>query len=189
MLGVEQVPREKRLTKDVIARAKKTLLQAAQQPRPRKLRKRLRPHRSRIEMMKAIRKSKGIWSILARRLGCTIVTAQNALKQEGWELLLEAFEDERLRTKARPLENILVIADYSADDGTRFNANKWLDERLNPEFQRTKKLIVEGGDRPVQLNHVIFQVDKTLLNAPVKDRVRVLEMIEERERELDGTDS
>lgn len=160
-------------------------LKALAQPKPRKLRKPLRPFKRKDSVLKQIPGCKGIWSELAARLGCAVSTVQRALTLPGWECVREAFDQEKVAALDTCIMNVYQIADYSTDTPSALNANKFLLEKLHPKFHPTAKIIHEGGDKPIQHQHVTFQIPADILNRSVEDRMEVLNMIELKEKEME----
>jgi len=148
-------------------------------PRPRKLRKRKRPHLLKTSVLKVIPGTRGLWSVLARRLGCAVSTAQKSLSQEGWEWVREAFEQEKLTAKDKCAETVFNIALYGLSDDSRLNAAKFILEKTHPEFQSQTRVTVEGGDKPIKHAHVTFNLPPEVLNASVDDKIKLLEMLDE----------
>lgn len=133
--------------------------------------------------MRAIRGSKGIWSILARRLGCGILTAQKALRQDGWDALLEAFQQEGLTALDDCVENLFDLASTSVDDNVQLAATKFILEKTHPDYRPQSKLTIEGGT-PIRHEHVVIQIPVEVMAMSVEDRMKVLRIVDEKEVEL-----
>ena len=155
-------------------------------PKP-KLRKRKRPFQRKAAVLREISGCRGIWTTLAERLGCCVSTVQRALRQPGWENVLEAFEQEKLRAMDKCVNNVFDVADYSIDDGTRLAANRFILEKLHPNFHPSSKVVIEGGDNPLRVQHVLFQVPAEILNRPVEDRLEILEAMDVEEKRVNGS--
>ena len=126
--------------------------------------------------------------MLAMKLDCSLSAIHKTLKQPGWEYVKEAFEDEKLMALGQCEKNIFIIADCSLDTASRLSANKFLLEKLHPDFHPQSKLVIEGGNNPLKVQHVVFQIPADILNRPVEDRMAVLEQIEEKEKEMRAND-
>ena len=168
-----------------VTQFKKRLLKAQKPPKP-KLRRPARPFRRKAVVLHHIVGTSGIWSVLAKRLKCAIYSIQKQMSQEGWEYVREAFEQERAQSLGKCINNVFDIADHSIDVSSRLKANKFLLEKLHPDYKPESKVIVEGGKNPIQHQHVVFQVPAAILNRPVVDQMTVLEALERKQIEVDG---
>ncbi len=157
-------------------------------PRPPKLRKRKRPHQSRSRIRNAIEGSDGNWAVLAQRLDCAVSTIQRVLQRPEYELLLQAFQDERLKAVERCKQNIFDIANHCPVPADRLRANAFLVKHLDKHFHQSSRVTVEGGDRPIQHQHAVVQIPADVLDLPVEARLKVLELADEREQELRDAD-
>jgi len=156
----------------------------ASAPKPPTLRKRLRPHQSRTKLSNAIAESHGNWAVLANLLDCTVGTVQRALERPEYKLLLQAFQDERVKSLERCVQNVFDIAHYSIDVQARLKANTFLLQQLHADFQRSNKLTIQGGDKPIQIQQTSIQIPVEILQMPIETQLKMLEMVDEREKEL-----
>ena len=164
---------------------RKLMVWASQPPMPR-LRRRTRPYRRKTSVLAAIPGTYGIWSELAHRLGCSLNAVQQSLYQEGWEGVLEAFQQERLRLGDQCLLNLIRLAKYSLNEPVRYQANCRLAEYVLPGFKPSSRVVVEGGDKPIQHQHQVLVFDVAqVLQLSAKDRLTVLEAAEARQREIE----
>jgi len=92
---------------------------------------------------------------------------------------LDAFEQERLVALDECVENIFNAADSACSEDTRLRANTFILEKTHPDFQPSKKVTIEGGDNPIKVHAIHFNVPPEILQASVMDRLRVLEMLDE----------
>ena len=168
----------------VVQHAKRAL--APSPPKTPKPRRRKRPHRLKRPVLLAIPGCRGIWSVLANRLDCSIGAIQKSLSQPGWELVREAFEQEKLRALGQCVQNVFAIADYGLEVGARLSANKFILEKMHPDFKPESKLVVEGGDKPINVQHVVFQIPAEVMERPVEDRMEILKRVEAQEVEANG---
>ena len=171
-------------------RAHMALKKSQRPPRP-SLRKRQRPHRRKAVVLAAIPGTKGIWAMLAKKLDCSTNSIQRSLSQEGWEHVLEAFEQERVSALGGCVNNVFKIAAASLDVGAMLRANTFILEKLHPDFAPTSKLVVEGGKNPIQHNHraVVIEIPAEAMGLPVEDRMKILEAVESKEKELNDDSS
>jgi len=162
---------------------------AASPPNP-KLRKRVHPFQRKNSVLKAIEGCRGIWSELADRLGCGIYIIQRTLRQEGWESVLEAFEQEKLMVGDKCVKRMIDIALYSTSDNASLEACSRVAPVFNPDFQPASKVVVEGGNKPIQHQHqhqmVVFQIPAEIMQKSIEDRMNVLEAVEAKEMEVNG---
>lgn len=169
-----------------LARVTKRMMAANAPPPMPKLRRRKRPHRCRGYMLDAIRGSKGIWSVVAKKLGCTISAVQRSLSQPGWELVLDAFQQEKLRASGMVEKRLFDIALHSVDDNASIRAAMIILPVMNPEYRPSSKVVVEGGDKPIQHQHVHVVVTSDVLGLPPEQRLQVLEAAEQQEGDMNG---
>ena len=153
-------------------------------PKPPKLRRRLRPHQSRTKLRNAIDESHGNWAVLANLLDCCVSTVQRALERPEYELLLQAFNDERMKSLERCVQNVYDIAHFSLDVQARLKANTFLLQQLHADFQRSSKVTIEGGDKPVQVQQTVLQIPAEVLDLPIDAQLKMLEAADAREKEL-----
>ena len=180
------MPRNLSSGKTALARAKRRgeNVCAANNRGP-KPRKRTRPHRHRTVVLHAIKGCRGLWGELARRLDCSLLTIQAALRQPGWESVLQTFEEERLKALDGCADNVFNIAEWDEDSSVRLKANTFILEKMHPDFKPTSTVKVEGGDKPIQVQHVVLQIPEEILDQPLDTRIKVLEMAEAKERSLE----
>ena len=103
-----------------------------------------------------------------------------AFAQEGWERIVEAFDDEKLRAVEGAVDRIYDLSEFSPSDGVRLQASSKIAEALHPDFQKETRVTVSGDRRnPIRVEtaSVVFTAD--LLDRPVEEQVRVLELAEE----------
>ena len=172
-----------------VARNYKRFQLAAAPPKP-KLRKRVRPFKRKNSVLAAIEGCYGFWTTLAERMGVTTYTMQRVLHQPGWESVLEAFQEEKLKLGEVCGKNIISLALNSTSHEVQFKASAYLAERRIPDFHPVSKVVVEGGANPIQHQHqhqhqhVVFQAD--IMDCGVEERMKALEVGEVKEMELNG---
>ncbi len=158
-------------------------------PKPPTLRKRLRPHQSRTKVSNAIEKSHGNWAILADQLKCTVPTIRKWLERPEYALLLQSFQDQRVTSLERCVQNVFDIANYSPDIQARLRANAFLLQKLHDDFQRSNKLTIEGGDKPVKIQTAVVQIPVEVLNLPIEQQLAMLEQADQKELEMSDDNS
>lgn len=167
-----------------VARATKVVSRYTEPPRP-QLRRRLRPFKRKSTVLANIPGTKGIWSELATKLNCGVLSIQRSLRQPGWEFVLEAFEQERIRALDQCIQNVFSIANYSIDDRTRFQANSFILEKLHPEFQPTSRVKVEGEiNQNHKHAHIVINIPPEMMTLPVQERLALLDLIDQKEQSL-----
>lgn len=169
----------------VKARARKRYLEAIK-PRVPKPRRRKHPfYKRKNEVLAAIPGTRGIWSELARRMGCTLGTIQRALEQEGWEDVREAFLQEGLVVLGKVKNRLFDVAIHSTSDQASTNAGIRILEHLDPEFQPKSKVIHEGGSKPIQVQQIGFQIVADVLKLGVEERLKLLDALDAKELECE----
>lgn len=163
------------------ARMLRRLKNASRQPEY-PIRKRQRPHRSRRKMLEAINGSRGILSVVAKRLQCHANTVATALNQSGWELVLEAFKDERTAALGGCVRSMFEIAEFGLDINARLAASKFLLEKLHPSYHPKRTISVEGGNIPIR--HIVLTVPAAAADLPINDRLALLELADAQEAEF-----
>jgi hypothetical protein len=153
-------------------------------PKPPKLRKRKRPHQSRTKVARAIEHSHGNWTVLAEKLDCSVSTIRKFLERSENELLLQAFQDQRVASLERCVQNLFDIANYAPVTADRLRANAFLLQKLHDDFQRVNRVAIEGGNKPVQIQSAVLQVPAEVLQLPIEAQLKVLEMADDQEKAL-----
>ncbi len=170
-----------------LARDKKRILKrmvvGTEPPKP-VLRKRTRPHRRKTTVLNAIPGTKGILTNLAANLGCTPGAIETSLNLPGWENVLQTFKEEKAKALGKCVDGLFNQAFYSPDENIRLKARTWLLEKLDIGFQNSIK--VEGGKNPLKIQHVVLQIPAEVLNQPIDVKAKVLDMLKEKEAELNG---
>lgn len=168
------MPRLPKLTPRKLAHAHRIVNGAKEPPKP-KLRRRTRPHLLKTSVLKQIPGTRGLWSVLAKRLGCVVSTVQRAMAQDGWEWVREAMEQEKLAAKEGCVERVYDLARHCPSFDTQLNASKFILEKTHPDFQTKSKVQIEGGDNPIKHQHAVIHVTPEILKAPIEDRIQLLE--------------
>lgn len=170
--------------KMVEARRQKRFMFLSRTPMP-KLRKRTRPFRLKSSVLAAIRGCYGMMWLLAEKMECATNTMYTQLHRPGWEFVLEAFQEEKWRAKGIPVRQLLFLAENAVSEAVREQASKDADTILNPQHrQSSHKVTVEGGERPIRVQHAVFNVVEYLKRYPVETRMLALEQWEQKEKEM-----
>lgn len=150
-------------------------------PKPFRPRKRVRPHRRKTTVLRLIKGTRGFWTELARRCECSLPTIQKMLHQPGWELVLEAFREEKIISRDRVTAQLYNLALHSGADQIRLQASQFIVERTNPDFQKQSKVTLEGGDKPIQHEHkhAVIHLPPEMITASPDDKIKLLEMLDE----------
>lgn len=144
-----------------------------------KLRRRIHPAYLKTTVLSLIPGCRGLWSELAKRLKCSVTTVQRAMAQEGWEWVREAFEEEKLTAREKCAASVYDLALYAESSQVRLSASTFILERTHPDFQKSSKVTVEGGNKPVR--HVMLNITPEMLkNLPVDAGLRMLEEVDRR---------
>jgi hypothetical protein len=172
------------------ARAAKRLKQEKRkQYRPiQRTRRRSRPHRQRSLVLKAIPGTRGLWTVLAEKLGCSVGAIQTSMRQEGWEFVREAFEEEQLRAMDTNIMNVYRLANSSPDPGVRLRASTFILEKMDKRFQKSKKVEISGNVNHKHAHAVIALPAEGLDGMTVEDKLAALEFADVKllEQEMEG---
>jgi hypothetical protein len=166
-----------------IGRLKKKWMVGSEPPKP-KLRKRVKAYMRQTTVLNAIDGSGGCLTVVAKRLNTTAGMVNNILKKPGWEMVANRFADEREMRTWKCEDNVFSIANYSTDDNVRLRANQFILEKMHPDYKPVNKLTIEGGDKPIQHQHILIQLPAEILNAPLENRIQALEYIDAKRQEL-----
>lgn len=133
------------------------------------------PSISKRKMLAAIKGSLGNKTEITRRLGCSYGTMLKYLNREGWEDIHEAYETE-INEVGDLAEGTIVDAIKQRQDlSTAANTAKWLLTRArykDRNMQDTSKLILEGGDKPLEMkSSTVTNVDDLDLSLDVRKAI------------------
>jgi len=133
-----------------LSRAKAKMVRKYSKPQQPKLRKAFTPKawRNIASVMAAIKGCRGILAILSKRLGCVYSTTRRMLdRPDGrWPMVRQMFEDEKLLAADSIKGNLFDLALNCPIPGIRLDASKWLGERIVPEFNKSSRVTIEGGN-------------------------------------------
>jgi len=151
-------------------------------PKPRKtLRKTVSKRVVKPRLLKAIEGSGGIKSVVLQRLGCTYATLNRCL--EKWPDAEEAMQAEREFVGDLAESAIIDAMRQRIDISAASRTAQWLLTRARYKDRGfedlLKRMSVEGGDKPIQMEVVNIEA----LKLPLDVRRRILEAAEAAEAE------
>lgn len=140
------------------------------------------PRISKAKFRRAVKGTAGIRKLIAGRLGCTHQTVTKLLTKPGWEDVREVYEEERDKVSDEAEATIRLAINNLTDLNTAtHNARWWLSRRRKEEFGDQNKVVLEGGDRAVKVEH--SQQELPLEYLDLETRKKVLDALEKRDQD------
>jgi len=168
------------LTRIQIARAKAKYSMKVVNNLPKK--RKLRPRIRRQRFMAALFDSCGILTVIGERLGCTAATVKRYLDRPDWADIREMWEEEREKLICLAECRIKKVLENNSPSMAQVSAQtaRWVLSRLAKDrYGDTKRMVLEGGDKPIEVNNKQVSIDS--LDLPLEVRKTLLEAMEKQE--------
>ena len=135
-------------------------------------------------LLKAIKGSCGVRSLITKRLGCSYATLNRALQMEGddWEECRNLLKAER--EKVGDIAEITVCESMQqrVDIGVASTTARWYLDRKHADrgYGKKDQLTLEGGSNPITMQHTLIPIGE--LNLSLQCKREILKAMEAWER-------
>lgn len=130
-------------------------------------------------LLKAIKGSGGIISLIAVRLGCRRSRIAAIMKCHDWPLVEQALEDEREKVGDLAEQTVMDTMRQRLDLGTALRSARWYLERKHKDrgFTPRQEIQLEGGKTPITINNQSLDISQL----PQVLREQLLEQLESKD--------